>query len=1181
MKNNPLIILLLLLSHVSFSQVIWPVPPFNQQHAIAGTLGEYRNNENQTNPRFHKGTDINGTGNVYPIESGIVTSITGQNTINEKVQVNETKYVHLFSAVTVGTQVTAGVTVLGTIQSGHVHLEEQNRNFLNHQLYPYVDNGNVAPTIYAVSFRKNGHNLLHSADVLNSQIPIDNTAFTILYRKVDIVANIDDPMNGGYNHAAPNTISYEIFSFDDAESVDGPIQNFNFNVTPDNDHSDSCFGYGTTMSNFNYILTSHPINNPAPRFFRTNLRTGENENWANTNYSDAQTNLNATYPDGKYYLHIEATDVDYNNNPNHTTCRDDNFLIDNFLPFVQEVTITSGGLIYSENWSWDDTGNGQLVFSNNNIVGGANGENDVVIHITSSEPLRVLVISILGFNSNYLEQQCTVGATDKEWIYHISKEYIEGIPDGEYTIKLDGTDYAGHALEGFQNTNNLPVADIPTRQDDGSWIPPASTYPDYYDMMHKLTVQHESVLNPDFSASETNIELGDEVQFSDLSSPSSDIISWAWTFEGGNPSSFNGQTPPPIVYNQNGNYDVTLTIENNSAQSFTETKSNYINVANQFCDFIFNQNFNGLDYTVDFNDLSFGDISSWLWDFGDGTTSTDQSPSHLYNYADTYSVHLKVTFSGGNSLTKTKPVNVIGDNYLDIQVFTSNYQISDFTYVFSVEVYDIDPSNTHDIYINFGDGSSSVANGNFQSFTYTYDEPGQSTVYHPYAEVTTKNYMGETINTQTADFMSVWLFPTSYVLDISIGDFDYVQPGGSIKFRATATNAVGQVYWSWRINTNVDDINGFCNPDTDGNCLAEAGFTNYNEPYNTQFYTFPDAGTYIVGVSANDIAGKMGYQEFFVVVGDVEDECIVVDFAGTPCNISTEYVVNTELMQDEVAGRALIDDCRDPVTGRWKYDEIKCVEFYFDGVLDPSNKFEFSHEGGYASANNVFGCTYLSSTELHHATIRAYGGRLGSMDPVTNTHLLEYYDNSKPYSSITKSFNVVDCSVNISITSQSELSGYNGNIIAGNITINPTSGNQITLNSSEILNVKAYNELVMHPGVLISETSEFVGRYKLCPELDCDCYTTKSSEFQNDNSDQNSLSIYPNPTRDKFNVSFISSDDVLSSIEVYNSLGEKVHEIRNIFSSTCTIDILSQTPGLYFVKINSLNQTFNKKVIKQ
>ena len=64
--------------------------------------------------------------------------------------------------------------------------------------------------------------------------------------------------------------------------------------------------------------------------------------------------------------------------------------------------------------------------------------------------------------------------------------------------------------------------------------------------------------------------------------------------------------------------------------------------------------------TVYFTDLS-ENATSWAWDFGDGTTSTEQHPSHTYSTAGTYTVTLVATNQGFNdTITVEDIINVTG-----------------------------------------------------------------------------------------------------------------------------------------------------------------------------------------------------------------------------------------------------------------------------------------------------------------------------------------------------------------------------------------------------------------------------------------------------------------------------------------------------------------------------------------
>jgi uncharacterized repeat protein (TIGR01451 family) len=79
--------------------------------------------------------------------------------------------------------------------------------------------------------------------------------------------------------------------------------------------------------------------------------------------------------------------------------------------------------------------------------------------------------------------------------------------------------------------------------------------------------------------------------------------------------------------------------------------------------------------TVHFTDTSTGNPTSWNWDLGDGTTSTEQNPTHTYSTLGSYNVSLTATNSAGIS-TKTisKCINVINNS----NVFTSRNGVTFF-----------------------------------------------------------------------------------------------------------------------------------------------------------------------------------------------------------------------------------------------------------------------------------------------------------------------------------------------------------------------------------------------------------------------------------------------------------------------------------------------------------------------
>jgi PKD repeat protein len=66
---------------------------------------------------------------------------------------------------------------------------------------------------------------------------------------------------------------------------------------------------------------------------------------------------------------------------------------------------------------------------------------------------------------------------------------------------------------------------------------------------------------------------------------------------------------------------------------------------------------------VNFTDTSTGEPTSWQWKFGDGTTSTEQNPTHTYNATGTYDVTLTVwNDMGSDTMTQQYVVENVAGN---------------------------------------------------------------------------------------------------------------------------------------------------------------------------------------------------------------------------------------------------------------------------------------------------------------------------------------------------------------------------------------------------------------------------------------------------------------------------------------------------------------------------------------
>jgi gliding motility-associated-like protein len=211
----------------------------------------------------------------------------------------------------------------------------------------------------------------------------------------------------------------------------------------------------------------------------------------------------------------------------------------------------------------------------------------------------------------------------------------------------------------------------------------------------------------DFAASAPGACLNKTITFNDLSTPVGGIVSWNFNFGDGIQQTF---TSPPFThtYSQLGGFAVSLTVTDNAGCTDTYSLPLNLLVTNPAAGFKADT-FYCPGAALQFTDSSSGAALTYLWDFGDGNTSTLSNPRHAYPSGDAdYTVKLKIKDISGceDSVSKL--------NYIKIRSPKAAFGIKDTTTI-------CPPLRT----------SFTFLGNDYQSFYWDFGDGGQSTLLNP------------------------------------------------------------------------------------------------------------------------------------------------------------------------------------------------------------------------------------------------------------------------------------------------------------------------------------------------------------------------------------------------------------------------------------------------------------------
>ena len=309
--------------------------------------------------------------------------------------------------------------------------------------------------------------------------------------------------------------------------------------------------------------------------------------------------------------------------------------------FVQftDLSASSAGNIVS--WSWDLGGGSTASVQSPGKAFTSGGQFTICLTVTDDQGN-----TDTECKTNYLDifssPQAQISASGTAGCSPYQVNFTNNSTSGSGAINLiqwafgDGNSGSGTPISNTYT--NAGMYNVTLSVSDVNGCSDVLTIPNY------ITVQDLGIV--DFIANQTeNCVAPFTVNFSDLTNPNPNF-SYLWDFGDGNTST---QQNPTHTYTTVANFNVSLTVTDNvTACTKTKVKNNYISI-NNVVSFTYPPAAGCEPFDVTFTNTTPGNTSNWLWDFGDGFTSTQENPTHTFQTDGCFFVTLTLDRNGCTS----------------------------------------------------------------------------------------------------------------------------------------------------------------------------------------------------------------------------------------------------------------------------------------------------------------------------------------------------------------------------------------------------------------------------------------------------------------------------------------------------------------------------------------------------